>query len=88
MKQLLPGKAVTFKIRPRVDNVLSLPGGTFQGAALGKAKQWVDTANSNIAHYGVKGMIKEMDLRPTTGSVPTWQISCEMRYNMSFRNAR
>lgn len=87
MKQLLPGRAVTCKVSPRTDGVLQT-GATFIGAALGKRKQWVDCNNSGIAHYGFKGMIKEMDLRPTTGSVPTWQISCEIKLNMSFRNAR
>lgn len=88
MKQLIPGKTVRMSVSPRCDLPIYTAAGALTQAAVGKAGQWLDTAVSNLPHYGIKGCITQLDLRATAGSLPGYQISFETKYYLTLKDVR
>lgn len=88
-RQLLPGRSITITCRrPRSDLVMFNNVGTSIGAGIGRSSQWIDMASMNIPHFGLKWMLANFDARPTTGSVPTWQIMIEKTYHVECKQVR
>lgn len=86
-KQLIPGRKVRITCRPRSDVPIYNASGVLVGAGIGKAKSWLDIASSNIPHYGVKGCLANMDLRPNAGT-PGYQVTFDTKYFLKLKDVR
>nr|UZT54551.1 MAG: capsid protein [clictolig virus 1] len=88
-KQLTPERPVTITVYPRMDTAVYNAGTlALSAAAIGGSRTWLDCANPQIQHNGLRGFIGNMDLRPTTGSFPSWQITVETRYFLKFKSVK
>lgn len=86
-KQLVPGKTVRITVRAsKPEGLVYGPSALISGSAIPKGYQWLDTNANNVPHYGLKGIIKGVDLRPR--SEPLFQITIEAKVNLALKQVR
>lgn len=88
-RQLVPGRPVIITLRnPRVDVATFNSGGVAIPNGVGNGRAWFDTATSTVPAYGIKFMLQNFDLRSTSGTQPTWQITMEKKYTVALKQVR
>lgn len=87
MKQLQLGKTVKITVRnPKPEGLVYGGGGAISGSAIPKGYQWLDSAANTVPHYGLKGILKGVDLRPRSEAL--YQITIETKMKLALKQVR
>lgn len=85
-KNLVPGKTTKITLRGPKPDSLVWSGGAVAVSAVPKGSTWLDTANQQVPHWGLKGCFKGLDLRARTD--PAYQITIEAKVKFNFKQVR
>lgn len=84
-RQLANAKPVKIYVgKPCVSTVVANSNGTTINAL--DRRGWIDVADADVAHFGIKCLLTDMPTSPATGYCPTLRV--EATYYMSFRGVR
>lgn len=87
MKQLQLGKTVKITIRnPKCEGLVYSGSSAVVGSAIPKGYQWLDTSANTVPHYGLKGILKGVDLRPRSEAL--YQITIETKVKLALKQVK
>lgn len=85
-KNLIPGKTAKITVKGPKPDSLVWSGGGVAVSAVPKGSTWLDTANQQVPHFGLKGILKGLDLRARTD--PAYQITIEAKLKLNFKQVK